>query len=419
MSGEHAEPRFEDDEFSRLAIDLGYVTHEDMQRCKQIQSRTVGRRSKYLETIALEHEVLSEKEIEELSKGKRKSTVPERIAGYEIRSILGKGGLGTVYRAFQTSMKRDVALKVLADKWTSDYEFRKRFLLEARIVGKLSHRNLIQVFDVGQEDGRYYFSMERIDGTTVQELISQGPLDPVAAIDIVIQIADAVRYIDVQGLVHRDIKPSNILLTRRGVAKLGDFGFVKSNIDHMLMKQDYILGTPDYISPEQAMGNETIDSRSDIYSLGATFYHMVSGCPPFDGSESTILRQHVRVEPPSIREVAPSLPNGLSRVIERMMSKHPEDRYPDAGDLIQDLRMVKMQKKFGGKKVDAGRSTLIEAVNLGHVRTEKQRRIAAGLRQEIDRLQTQVRWLMISLVFTMLILAAVVIVHLLMGGGTQ
>ncbi len=332
---------FQDDEFRDLAVRLGYINRDDMEECVRVQHRTVGKVAKSLERIAIEKKFLTERDLDRIREGlSLESEMPE-IPGYELRDVLGKGGLGTVYRARQSNMKRDVALKILHPRWVSDDEFRKRFLLEARIVGKLSHRNLIQVFDVGFNKGFYYFSMELVEGRTVHQELREGPLAVSRSIDIAIQVADAIKYLRESDLVHRDIKPSNILLTRNNVAKLSDFGFVKSRLDKQLAKEDFILGTPDYISPEQATGDEGLDYRSDVYSLGATLYHMVTGALPYDGTESVVIRQHIKAEIPRPREVKADLPERVCDVIERMMAKDPGSRYDDLDQLITDLRTAK------------------------------------------------------------------------------
>ena len=281
------------------------------------------------------------------------------FGGYEVKSIIGEGGLGIVYLSKQLTMKRFVALKVLYSRWMKDKEFRKRFLLEARIAGKLSHPNLIQVFDIGYDQNRYYFSMEYVPGNTIDEMIyiDEGiSLDQ--AIDIALQTLDALRYIWDRNLVHRDIKPSNIIINSRGIAKLGDFGFVKSQVDAELGSEDCVLGTPDYMSPEQAMGKESLDYRSDIYSLGATLYHMVTATFPYNGSESVVIRQHIKADIPSPRAIDPTLPESICTVIEKMMAKAPEDRYQSYDKLKKDLELVRAGNQPQSQRIDHDKSTI-------------------------------------------------------------
>lgn len=264
------------------------------------------------------------------------------IKGYNLTKKIGGGGLGVVYQAWQISMKRRVAIKILYDKWAKDTEFKNRFILEARVMGRLSHQNLIQVYDVGREGGHLYFTMEFIDGPTVEELIRrEGKLSLLDALDICVQVARAINYIAGFDIVHRDIKPANIMMTRSNTAKLGDFGFLFSKYESKLAQDGYVIGTPDYISPEQASGRE-VDHRSDIYSLGVCLYHMITGKVPYNGSVSNIMRQHVFAEiPDRIPEKGPAIPPDIYSLICKMMAKEPEERYNDVKSLLDDLQYLK------------------------------------------------------------------------------
>jgi len=316
----------------------------------------------------------------------REETV--RIGGYEIISKLGDGGLGTVYKARQISMGRIVALKVLHRKWLRDEEFKKRFLLEARLVGRLSHQNLIQVFDFGKEKGTYYFSMEYVDGPTVESVIDEdGPMAPERALDIAVQILRAITYIWSHKIVHRDIKPGNIMLMQAGGAKLGDFGFVKSGWDSILSTDGEVLGTPDYISPEQALGVEEIDFRSDIYSLGASLYHMLTGEPPFEGSGSQVMRKHVRAEVRPLQEVNPDVPDAVCHIVEKMMAKDPEDRYATCDQLFEDIDLVRMGRSPISERPGAGKSTIIRAIKMEEKRLGRLTVELAQAQQQLARMK--------------------------------
>jgi serine/threonine-protein kinase len=291
--------------------------------------------------------------------------------GYEVKSVLGEGGLGVVYLAKQLSMKRFVALKVLYPKWVKDEEFRKRFLLEARIVGKLSHANLIQVFDIGFDKGQYYFSMEYISGKSLETLVEKnGPIEFRKALNIALEVLSSLEYIWKKKLVHRDIKPGNIMLTADSIAKLGDFGFVKCNVESQLCTSDYVLGTPDYMSPEQAMGREDMDFRSDIYSLGATLYYILTASPPFQGTESMVIRQHIKSSIPSPKSIVHEIPDSVCIIIEKMMAKLPKDRYNSATELEEDLRLCLRGKEPKQERLDPEKSAVARSDDENHAITK-------------------------------------------------
>jgi len=270
-------------------------------------------------------------------------------------------------------MNRLVALKVLHIQWINDDEFRKRFVLEARIVGKLSHQNLIQVYDVGKEGDYYYFSMEYVDGRTVEQYINDAPrrqMEVALAVDMILQVIRAINYYKDFDIVHRDIKPTNIMVTRAGLVKLGDFGFVKSKLDAELGYEGMVLGTPDYIAPEQAMGKENVDYRADIYGLGATFYHMLTGRPMFDGTPSKVMLAHTRQPLPDPRRYRPSLSDDVVSVLGRMLAKDPDDRYANINNLFADLEALRSahQPKLPDR-YEIGKSSIMRALQI-----EKNRR---------------------------------------------
>lgn len=293
----------------------------------------------------------------------------KQIGGYKLLRRIGEGGMGEVYLAEQLNMHRQVALKVLHDKWADDEEFRKRFLLEARAVGKLSHQNLIQVYDVGKYQGKYYFSMEFVDGVTAEDLIQHdGSMTTDKAVDIALQVCQALRYLSSQDIVHRDIKPANIMLTKDGTVKLGDFGFIQSVHDRELMQEGTTLGTPDYISPEQARGEMGLDVRSDIYSLGASLFHMLTAKPLFEGSCSKVMRDHIDVKPPDLGALRNDLPKDVVRIIHKMLAKDPIDRYQTAEDLIRDLEMARIHHASPDGAIPATRSQILNVISAEKMR---------------------------------------------------
>ncbi|HLX61053.1 MAG TPA: serine/threonine-protein kinase [Planctomycetota bacterium] len=401
--------------FEELAIENGLVTETQVQECIAAQGPPGGdgTQTNTIETIMLAKGFMNEDQVRAIKTALGRLQRDEekgdalRIGNYEIIGKIGDGGLGTVYKARQISMSRDVALKVLHKKWLSDEEFKKRFLLEARLAGRLSHQNLIQVYDVGRDRGVYYFSMEFIDGETVEDMIDRvGPLDVPVAMDITIQIMHSIHYIKQWDIVHRDIKPGNMMMTRKGQVKLGDFGFVKSKLDPVISTEGEVLGTPDYISPEQAMGADNIDWRSDQYSLGCSLYHMLTGKPPYEGSGSSVMRQHIKAELPDPRTINPKIPDPVMTILERMMAKNPADRFQDAAHLIEDLELVKMGQSPSSARLDAGKSTIIRAYKIEQVRVER-------AKTEIELLRDEVRRMKMYVTIACIVAATMVIVALL------
>ncbi|HYG74604.1 MAG TPA: serine/threonine-protein kinase [Planctomycetota bacterium] len=383
--------------FEQLAVENGLVTETQVREClaAQEESRKDERDPEPVERLMIAKGFMSEEEVRavktalgRMSRDEEKSGDPLRIGNYEIIGKIGDGGLGTVYKARQISMSRDVALKVLHKKWLTDEEFKKRFLLEARLAGRLSHQNLIQVYDVGRDRGIYYFSMEFVDGETIEDMIERdGPLENAKAIDFVMQVLRSIAYIKNFDIVHRDIKPGNMMVTRKGVVKLGDFGFVKSKLDPMIATEGEVLGTPDYISPEQAMGLENIDWRSDQYSLGCSLYHMVTGKPPYEGSGSSVMRQHIKADLPDPRTINPKIPDAVVQILERMMAKDPNDRYQDTDVMFEDLELVKMGHDPTIQRLDAGKSTIIRAFKIEQVRAQRAKSEVELLREEVERMR--------------------------------
>ncbi|MFC1672310.1 serine/threonine-protein kinase, partial [Planctomycetota bacterium] len=265
------------------------------------------------------------------------------IEGYELRSMIGKGGMGAVYLATQVSMDRDVALKVLLPALAKDRDFVARFVREARAAGKLQHVNIVRGIDVGESKGYYYFAMEYIEGATVSGILKQrGKIPEANALGITLHIARALEHAWNHQIVHRDVKPSNILIAKDGTAKLMDLGLAKSTREDIAVTVTGVaLGTPHYISPEQARGERDLDTRADIYSLGATLYHMVTGVVPFDGdTAAVVMTKHLTEQLPSPRSKNPDLSPGMCRLIEKMMAKDAADRYASPTELIQDISKV-------------------------------------------------------------------------------
>jgi serine/threonine-protein kinase len=271
-----------------------------------------------------------------------------QIPGYEIISLLGQGGMGAVYKARQKSLDRTVALKVLPPRAAKDENFIRNFISEARTVAKLNHENIIAGIDVGEANGTYYFAMEHVEGESLAKLVEkEGPLEEARALEITAQMARALEHAHKHGLVHRDVKPQNILLAKNDVAKLCDLGLAKQ------MGQDdrghvagIPLGTPHYLSPEQARGEADVDIRSDIYSLGCSLYHMLTGEPPFQGdSPMVLMTKHLTEEPSPPRRKNEEISKAASDLVLHMMAKDKVERPQNPTELLEEIQRVQSGKK--------------------------------------------------------------------------
>ncbi len=342
--------------FLDLALERGYVSQEQVDETLQIREKLqeMGLDEK-VQALMVKKGFISETDARRVGKA---LSGYRRLGNYEIIARVGQGSMGTVFKARQISMDRNVALKILPPKLASDKIYVERFMREARAVAKLNHVNIVQGIDVGEEKGYYYFAMEYVEGITARETLkSKGPYREKEALGIIVQIARALDHASEAGLVHRDVKPDNIIITPQSVAKLLDLGIAKTV--GAAGEEGVRLGTPYYISPEQARGDADVDARSDIYSLGATFYHMVVGSPPFSGSSAEeVIRAHLTSTVPNPREVRPGLSRNVSRIIEMMMARDPEDRYQAADELLADLDKVSRGLPPGKAKTFRGSSSV-------------------------------------------------------------
>lgn len=281
----------------------------------------------------------------------------KRIGKYEIVRELAVGGMGKVYRAVDTDLQRDVALKVLLPELASRNSMLKRFRREAQLAAKLRHENVVSIYEIGEADGKHYLALEYVDGIDLNEYISRkGRLDPEEARQILIQATKALSVIHKHGLVHRDIKPSNFLITRKGnhdLIKLTDLGLAREVDDEAfkVTRAGTTVGTVDYMAPEQARNSRAADIRSDIYSLGCTLFHMLTGKPPFaEGGLTERMYKHVAEEVPDVCKINPKVSPALAAVLYRMMEKKPESRYQTPEDLLQDL--VQLEKGGANNRLD-------------------------------------------------------------------
>lgn len=271
-------------------------------------------------------------------------TAPGSVIGdFIIMHEIGRGGMGIVYLAHQISLDRPAALKVLSAAYAKNADFVIGFIKEARAAAKLNHPNIVQAYAVGDDDGIFYFAMEYVDGETMKNMLKRERIISVdQAISIVQQIAEALDYAwEEEKLVHRDIKPDNIMLTASGRAKLADLGLAKVGDDTGINDNDEVMGTPQYISPEQLTG-DPLDNRTDIYSLGATFYQFLTGRFPYEGANAVeITRQHLYGTLIPANKINPDVPEDVALVVEKMMAKDPAQRYQSAAQLAEDLTLIR------------------------------------------------------------------------------
>jgi len=290
----------------------------------------------------------------------------KRLGGFEILGRIGKGGMGTVLKARQVSLNRTVALKILPKSLAQNEDFVKRFIREARSAAMLHHPNIVQAIDVGLAEGYYYFAMECVDGEGLDAILRrEGPLEQTRAVQVMEQVCSALVAAHEGGIVHRDIKPANIMLDSKGEARVTDFGLAKRTEGDVAITADgQTVGTPAYVSPEMAKGGES-DGRSDLYSLGATFFHLLAGRTPFEGKNfSEILIKQVNEPPPPLASLAPRVDRRLCHIIDRLLRKNPDARYPTAKALLDDLEgLGKLQTVAQAARAEA-RAGIAEAPTL-------------------------------------------------------
>jgi serine/threonine-protein kinase len=270
------------------------------------------------------------------------------LGDYRVLRLLGQGGMGQVYLAEQVSLKRQVALKLLKSDLAANKTSLQRFLQEAHSVARVTHANIVQIYNVGEADGVHYMALEFVEGRNLREYLEKkGTPEIPFGLRIMSQVAAALQRAAEHGIVHRDIKPDNILITRKGEVKVADFGlsrcFTEAPDKATNITQSRVtMGTPLYMSPEQVEGKPSLDHRSDIYSFGVTCYHMFAGRPPFRGtSPFEVAVQHVQKEPDPLGEIRPDLPADLCTIIHKMMAKQPEARYQTCRELARDVNRLR------------------------------------------------------------------------------
>jgi len=332
--------------FGRMAVEQGLCTKQELRRAvEEVRSR---RKISPVELadLLIDLGYITQSQAERLkARLKESKTVTHQIPGYKILGKIGAGAMAVVYKATQLSLNRTVAIKVLPKRFSENQEYVQRFYKEGQAAGRLNHNNIVQAIDVGEAGGYHYFVMEYVEGRTVAEDLSAGKVfEEKEALDIIIQVARALAHAHANGLIHRDVKPKNIMISNDGTVKLADMGLAReiTDIKSAETEAGKAYGTPYYIAPEQIRGKIDIDGRADIYGLGCTLYHMLTGRVPFMADDSMeVMKKHLRERliPPD--HINTSLTAGVSEVIEIMMAKRREDRYNNVEELLMDLESLR------------------------------------------------------------------------------
>ncbi|MFH0938977.1 MAG: protein kinase [Planctomycetota bacterium] len=334
-------PTTETASFGKVAIKLGFITPSQLEEAIKVQATVakVGLR-KRLGEILIKKGYLTPDQFQQVIKQQTVSKTT-RIGAYKLLSKLGEGGMGAVFKAQQVFMDRIIALKILSPKMAKNKDFRERFVREARAVAQLNHPHIVSGIDVGSADGYCYFAMEYVDGESLGQYIHHhnGRLDEKTALEYTRQIALALQHAHQHNLLHRDVKPDNILLDKnRRIVKLADLGLARSAKGGTDDVADQTAGTPFYISPEQVRGLPNLTPATDIYSLGASLFHLLTGQTPFDGpTAAVIMIRHLTDPVPSVCEINQNISRGTEKIIMKCMQKEPQDRYPSALALIADI----------------------------------------------------------------------------------
>jgi serine/threonine-protein kinase len=324
-----------------------------LEKTTRAQGEAVVEDQNRLAEMLITDNLITRWQADKLLAGKHKGF---RLGKYKLLGQIGKGGMSSVYLAEHELMKRRVAIKVLPRNRVGDSSYLERFRLEARAVARLDDPNIVRAYDIDNDGDTHYIVMEYVDGQDLHQLVvGQGPLNYDTSADYIAQVANGLQHAHEMGLVHRDIKPANCLVDRHGTVKLLDLGLAKLNEDDQasltMANEENVLGTADYLAPEQALNSHEADGRSDIYSLGCTLYFLLTGSPPFpEGSISERLLKHQTARPDSIFKARPDAPPSLVEICEIMMSKKPDDRYQTAGDVAAQLKswLAERGRSIGG-----------------------------------------------------------------------
>jgi serine/threonine-protein kinase len=369
--------------FAQAAVSAGYLSKEKAQELlhAQKQAEDISGTKADFRKVALNGKALTPEQVKSLEESLGLGAQPKikQFGPYLVQKKIGQGGMGAVFLATDTRVNVPVALKVLSSGLASNPDYLKRFQREAAVAAAIKHPNVVACYGIGQEQNIHYMALEYVDGGDVMGLIKQGPVTEARGLEIARQVAEALVAAHAAGIVHRDIKPPNILLMKDGTAKLGDLGLARAEEDHSVTQTGIAIGTPHYMSPEQADGEKDLDIRADIYSFGATLYHIVCGKPPFEGAKAVVvLSKHVHEQIASPKETVPELSDGICHIIEKCMAKAKEDRYQTPAALVEDIRRVQQGLSPATEVLALGTSTVRQRALAKTVADRKERRKAGG-----------------------------------------
>ena len=400
-----------DTEFGRMVVEQNLATKEELDRCVAGQvNLEAAQAQKSLAQIMVEAGVITKSQMARLNKTIEDSR-GRQIPGYRLIGRLGRGAMATVFKAKQLSLDRMVAIKVLPRKLSDNAEYVEMFYREGKAAAKLNHPNIVQAFDVGEAGGFHYFVMEYVEGHTLYDDLSSGKVFSEAeALDIIIQMARALEHAHNQGLIHRDVKPKNIMITTGGVAKLADMGLARlaADVEAAIAETGRAFGTPYYISPEQIRGERDVDFRADIYSLGATLYHLLTGRVPFEADTPMgVMQRHLNdpLIPPD--HINAGLSAGIGEVVEVMMAKNRNRRYASTTDLMLDLEAIS-----AGEAPLQARKQIDASVLTGLAEPEDRVPEPAG-QVEVEAVQTH-SGLLVYLIIVAIALAVSVILNIIL-----
>jgi len=342
-------PQIADESVAKYTHQTGMATSEQIEQARSQQESAVksGKPISLCEALVQQGviTIMQREAVEKRLAAQEKGGI-QQLGNYRLIKKLGEGGMGAVYLAEDTVVGRKVAVKILPKKFAEDPTFLSRFRREARAMGKLNHQNVVAAFDVGDDMGHHYYVMEYCEGAPLDKILAeQKTLKLDNAIDMMLQAARGLEHAHSQGIIHRDIKPANMFVANEGnTVKILDLGLSKniSDVEQSFNTQSgVVLGTPHYISPEQALGEKNIDGRTDIYSLGATFYHLLTGETPFNGPNiPVILTKHLTEQLPNPQDLREGIPSDVVLVLQKMMAKKPQHRHANCAELIRDLEAL-------------------------------------------------------------------------------